>query len=87
MWCSPCCAASERALTTPGREGRSLSVAGARQLLLLGIIAALAVAAFLLDVPVVAIAIGAGIAVGALFAYTSSRLRRSKARASDHSTR
>lgn len=74
-------------MTTPDREGRSRSVAGARQLLLLAIIAAFAVAAFLLDVPVVAIAIGAGIAVGALFAYTSSRLRRSNARASDNSTR
>jgi hypothetical protein len=74
-------------LTTPGREGQSASVAGARRLLLLAIIAALAVAAFLLDIPILAIAIGAGIAVGALFAYTSSRLRRSKARASDRSTR
>ncbi|MHB1862215.1 MAG: hypothetical protein ACYCVL_04520 [Gemmatimonadaceae bacterium] len=73
-------------MTTPERAGQSLSVAGARRLLLLAIIAALAVAAFLLDVPVAAIAVGVGIAGGALFAYRSRRLRQSKARATDHST-
>lgn len=72
---------------TPSGEGRSLSAFRAHQLLLLAIIAALAVAAFLLDVPVVAIAVGIGISAVALFAYTANRSLRSKARGSDRSPR
>ena len=55
-------------------------------LLLAAIIAALGVAAYLLDVPVIVVAAGAGLGWGALAAY-AARLRRARAAQTDRDTR
>jgi heme A synthase len=55
-------------------------------LLLAAIIAALGVAAYLLDVPVIVVAAGAGLGWGALAAY-AARLRRAQAGRTDRDAR